>query len=141
MGAVGMCFTGGFALAMMTEPCMVAPVLSQPALPFAVWSDERAASIGASREDITCVRQRLDNEELSILALRFKEDKAVPDARFRTYEREFNSHFEAIELNAADALPSCHPPHSVLTIDMNEHGPTKAAEQRTIAFLKERTGA
>jgi hypothetical protein len=83
----------------------------------------------------------LDNEELSILALRFKEDKAVPDARFRTYEREFNSHFEAIELNAADALPSCHPPHSVLTIDMNEHGPTKAAEQRTIAFLKERTGA
>src|SRR5580698_4135010 len=33
VGAVGMCFTGGFALAMVTEPAMVAPVLSQPSLP------------------------------------------------------------------------------------------------------------
>ena len=33
VGAVGMCFTGGFALAMMTEPAVVAPVLSQPSLP------------------------------------------------------------------------------------------------------------
>ena len=36
VGAVGMCFTGGYALAMMTEPAVVAPVLSQrrcPALP------------------------------------------------------------------------------------------------------------
>ena len=30
MGAVGMCFPGGFALAMMTEPAVVRPVLSQP---------------------------------------------------------------------------------------------------------------
>src|SRR5262249_17535017 len=35
VGAVGMCFTGGFALAMMTEPSVVAPVLSQPSLPLA----------------------------------------------------------------------------------------------------------
>src|ERR1700728_4735124 len=35
VGAVGMCFTGGFALAMMTEPSVVAPVLSQPSLPIA----------------------------------------------------------------------------------------------------------
>ena len=31
VGAVGMCFTGGFALAMMTEPSVIAPVLSQSA--------------------------------------------------------------------------------------------------------------
>jgi hypothetical protein len=30
VGAIGMCFTGGFALAMMTESTVVAPVLSQP---------------------------------------------------------------------------------------------------------------
>ena len=35
VGAVGMCFTGNFALAMMTEPAVVAPVLSQPSLPLA----------------------------------------------------------------------------------------------------------
>ncbi|WP_188945412.1 dienelactone hydrolase family protein, partial [Polymorphobacter multimanifer] len=33
VGAVGMCFTGGFALAMMTEPAVVAPVLAQPSMP------------------------------------------------------------------------------------------------------------
>ncbi len=141
VGAVGMCFTGGFALAMMTEPSVIAPVLSQPALSFRAWSAERAASIGVSREEIACVRQRLNNEGLSILGLRFKGDAAVPDARFRTYEREFKAHFEAIELNAADALASWHPPHSVLTGNLREYGPTKAAEQRTISFLKERTGA
>lgn len=32
VGAVSMCFSGGFALGMMTESVMVAPVLSQPSL-------------------------------------------------------------------------------------------------------------
>jgi dienelactone hydrolase len=48
VGAVGMCFTGGFALAMMTEPSVVAPVLSQPSMPAAVGSKVRAAGIDAS---------------------------------------------------------------------------------------------
>src|SRR5881398_445256 len=33
VGAIGMCFTGNFALTMMLEPSMLAPVLSQPTLP------------------------------------------------------------------------------------------------------------
>ena len=33
VGAIGMCFTGNFALSMMLEPAMLAPVLSQPSLP------------------------------------------------------------------------------------------------------------
>jgi len=33
VGAIGMCFTGNFALTMMLEPSMLAPVLSQPSLP------------------------------------------------------------------------------------------------------------
>ena len=34
VGAVGMCFTGGYALAMAVEPAVLAPVLSQPGVPF-----------------------------------------------------------------------------------------------------------
>jgi len=45
VGAVGMCFTGGFALAMMTEPSVVAPVLSQPSLPLTFGSKKRAAGM------------------------------------------------------------------------------------------------
>ncbi len=74
-----------------------------------------------------------------MIALRFKSDKTVPDARFDTYAREFGERFEAIELADADAAPSDRPPHSVLTLHLREDGPSKAAERRVIAFLKERT--
>ena len=137
VGAIGMCFTGGFALAMMTEASVVAPVLAQPSLPAA------AAGIDASPEEVACARRRFKNENLSMIGLRFKHDRLVPDARFDTYRREFGDKFEAIELEAADAAPADLPlpPHSVLTIHMREDGPTKAAERRVIAFFKELTGA
>lgn len=140
VGAVGMCFTGGYALAMMTEPAVVAPVLSQPSLP-AAFGAKRAAGIDASPEEVACAKRRLRDEGLSLIGLRFKSDKGVPDARFETYRREFGDRFEAIELEDKDAQPWIRPPHSVLTMHLREDGPTKAAEQRVIAFFRERTGA
>ncbi len=140
VGAVGMCFTGGYALAMMTEPAVVAPVLSQPSMPIPVGSKKRAAGIDASPEEVACARQRFTEEGLSLIGLRFKSDAMVPDARFATYRREFGDKFEAIELDDQDAAPSKRPPHSVLTLHLREDGPTKAAEQRVIAFFRERTG-
>ena len=142
VGAIGMCFTGGFALAMMTEPSVVAPVLAQPSLPVALFK-KSTAGIDASPEEVACARWRFKNENLSMIGLRFKSDRLVPDARFDTYRREFGDRFEAIELEDADAAPADLPlpPHSVLTIHMREDGPTKAAERRVIAFFKELTGA
>ncbi len=141
VGAIGMCFTGGFALAMMTEPSVVAPVLAQPSLPVAMFSQARAADIDMSAEEISCVRARMEAEDLSVIGLRFRSDKAVPDSRFDRLEREFPGRFERIEFDDADAAPSPHPPHSTLTIHLREDGPTKAAENRVIAFFKERTAA
>ena len=143
VGAVGMCFTGGYALAMMTEPSVVAPVLSQPSMPFPVGpgAHKRGEGIDASPEEIACAKRRFHQENLSMIGLRFKSDAFVPDARFAAFRREFGEKFEAIELEDADAQPSSRPPHSVLTLHMKEDGPTKAAEQRVIAFFKERTGA
>jgi dienelactone hydrolase len=54
VGAVGMCFTGNFALAMMTEPSVVAPVLSQPSLPISRRGGASAAALGVSPEEIAC---------------------------------------------------------------------------------------
>ena len=140
VGAVGMCFTGGFALAMMTEPSVVAPVLSQPSLPLAGKSAARAAGIDASPAEIACAKRRFADEDLSMIGLRFKSDDFVPDARFDSYRREFGDRFEAIELEDADAQRAERPPHSVLTMHLAESGPTKEAEARVIAFFKERTG-
>lgn len=143
VGAVGMCFTGGFALAMMTEPSVVAPVLSQPSLPlFTEKNPKRAAGIGASPGEIACAKSRFANEGLSMIGLRFFDDPFVPDARFASLKSEFGDKFEAIELDPKDAAPGgLKHPHSVLTINLADHGPTKAAEQRVIAFFRERTAA
>lgn len=141
VGAVGMCFTGGFALAMMTDPSVVAPVLSQPSLPMARGQPKPSAQIGLSPNEIACVKGRMADEDLSVIGLRFKSDVLVPDARFETYRREFGDRFEAIELEDEDAKPAFIPPHSVLTLHLKEDGPTKAAEQRVIQFFRERTGA
>lgn len=141
VGAVGMCFTGNFALAMMTDPSVVAPVLSQPSLPITRNKAARAAEIALSPKEIACARDRMNAEDLSVIGLRFKSDVLTPDARFETYRREFGDRFEAIELEDEDAEPSFIPPHCVLTLHLKETGPTKAAEQRVISFLRERTGA
>ncbi|MGI8839236.1 MAG: dienelactone hydrolase family protein, partial [Caulobacteraceae bacterium] len=145
VGAIGMCFTGGFALAMMTEPSVVAPVLSQPSLPLAAGSKRRAAGIGASAGEIACAKRRFEEEDLSMIGLRFFGDPFVPEARFETLQATFGNRFEAIEIAAADGLPDPRmPSHSVLTLhldDGNPEGPTKKAEARVIAFFKELTGA
>ncbi|MDP3491202.1 MAG: dienelactone hydrolase family protein [Phenylobacterium sp.] len=141
VGAVGMCFTGGFALAMMTEPAVVAPVLAQPSLPLAAGSKKRAAAIGVSAAEIACARTRFETEDLSMIGLRFKGDALVGQARFDRYRAEFGERFEAIELEDTDAAPSPIPAHSTLTLHLAADGPTKAAEARVIAFFRQRTGA
>lgn len=138
VGAVGMCFTGGFALAMMTEPSVIAPVLSQPSLPLR--GGDKGA-IDVSPAEIACARGRFEMENLSMLGLRYKSDGLVPDARFARYAYEFGERFETVELDDADARPGTGmAPHSVLTIHLPESGPGKAAETRTIDFFRHRLG-
>ena len=138
VGAVGMCFTGGYALAMMTEPSVVAPVLSQPSMPIAAG---RKDGFDCSAAEVACARRRFIDEDLSMIGLRFKSDTLVPDARFERYKAEFGDRFEGHEFEDEDARPSFIPPHSVLTLHLKDDGPTKAAEQRVIQFFRERTAA
>jgi dienelactone hydrolase len=142
VGAVGMCFTGGFALAMMTEPVVVAPVLSQPSQP--IFGKDKAQALDVSPAEIDCARRRFAEEDLSMIGLRFHGDSFVPETRFETLKREFGDRFEAIELADKDALQGTGmQPHSVLTLHLDDRAgtPTKQAEERVIAFFKSRTGA
>ncbi|TFU03256.1 dienelactone hydrolase family protein [Polymorphobacter arshaanensis] len=138
VGALGMCFTGGFALAMMTEPSVVAPVLSQPSLPLRGGKD---GAIDVSDAEIACARSRFEAEDLTLLGLRYKSDKLVPGGRFERYRKEFGDRFESVELEDADARQNTgYAPHSVLTIHLPTSGPGKEAEVRTIAFFRQRLG-
>jgi dienelactone hydrolase len=141
VGVIGMCLTGNFALAMMTEPSVVAPIMAEPSLPLPLGTTRRAA-LGVSPEELACAKRRFFDEDLSIIGLRFREDPYVPQERFATLEKEFGEKFEAIEIDPESAEPSApKPAHSVLTIHLRDDDPqgeTKLAEQRVIAFFRAR---
>jgi dienelactone hydrolase len=114
VGAVGMCFTGGFALAMATDERLLAPVLSQPSMPLAVTRRQKA-SIDISPDDLAVVKDRCA-AGLEVLGLRFRSDRLVPSERFRFLERELGPAFRAIEIDEDAANPDATmSPHSVLT--------------------------
>lgn len=140
VGAVGMCFSGNFALSMMMEPSVVAPVLSQPSLPFCV-SPSRRSAIHVSNEELTCLKERCSKGD-RVLGLRFKGDTMSPAGRFETLRRELGSAFEGIELEDSAANPNAlmKVPHSVLTEHLiDEDGqPTREAANRVIEFFRER---
>jgi dienelactone hydrolase len=115
VGAVGMCFTGGFALAMSVDPVLLAPVLSQPSLPFSI-TKKHKASIDISTEELDVVKGRCATEGLQVLGLRFKSDSFVPAERFDFLRRELGDAFVAVELEDDAANPeAAMKPHSVLT--------------------------
>ena len=81
VGVVGMCFTGGFGLAMAVEPCVLAPVLSQPSLPIGPTAAHRRG-IDCSADDLAIVADRCANEGMRVIGLRFHGDPLVPRERF-----------------------------------------------------------
>ena len=135
VGVVGMCFTGGFALAMAVDDRVLAPVLSQPSLPFPL-SARHKASIDCSPADLAVVKRRGAAEGLEVLGLRFEGDKLSPGERFDFLRRELGEAFVAVEL--PDASAAAQPPHSVLTEHLvDEPGePTRQALDQVLDLFK-----
>jgi dienelactone hydrolase len=140
VGALGMCFTGNFALALMVDDAIAAPVLSQPSLPFPLGTERRRA-LHVSDDDLVAIKKRVAGG-CSVLGLRFTCDRAVPAERFERLRAELGDGFEGIEIDSSPGNPHGIPTkaHSVLTNDLvDEAGhPTRAALDRTLAFFRER---
>jgi dienelactone hydrolase len=139
VGVVGMCFTGGFALAMSVEPCVLAPVLSQPSLPFGPRQAQRH-NIDCSPADLDVVVGRCESEGLQILGLRFDGDPLVPRERFQFLRERLGDAFVAVELRQSDGHPEGPMPkhHSVLTADLvDEPGePTREALDKVLELFR-----
>ncbi len=95
VGAIGMCFTGGFALAMMVDEAVAAPVVAQPSVPFPV-SPARRRDLNLSPADLARVKERAA-AGCQVLGLRFASDPMVGE-RFETLRRELGEDFLAVEL-------------------------------------------
>jgi dienelactone hydrolase len=143
VGAIGMCFTGNFALTMMLEPAMLAPVMSQPSLPL-----DDPAALEIAPEDLAAVRERLEQDDLTVLAYRFNGDRHCRAERFAAYSQALGDRFIARVLPDSAANSQTTPffehvvasPHSVVTAHLiDEAGqPTLAARDEILSFFADR---
>jgi dienelactone hydrolase len=113
IGVIGMCFTGGFALAMMAGAPVIAPVIAEPSLPAGVGlprnAKARGADLGLSPSDLDAVR----SSGCEVLGLHYRADPAT-GTRFDSLRRELGDRFLAVEFEGRG--------HSVLTADRREYG-------------------
>src|SRR3954469_12517516 len=141
VGVAGMCFTGGFALAMMADAPVLAPVLSQPSLPFGIGA-KRKRDLGLSDDDLAKVKQKCAAEDLTVLGLRFTGDTFVPPERFARLRDELGDNFVGVEIDSSEGNPHGNPKraHSVLTehlVDEAGH-PTRDALDQVLDLFKTR---
>lgn len=141
VGALGMCFTGNFALALAVDSSVVAPVLCQPSLPVA-FSAEARSGLHLSPEELAVVKNRIKTEDLSVLGVRFSHDFMCPKSRFDRLRAELGDGFEAIEIDSGPGNVHGIPriAHSVVTIDLvdQEGHPTRQALDRIIGYFQEK---
>jgi dienelactone hydrolase len=143
VGAIGMCFTGNFALSMTLEPSMIAPVLSQPSLPL-----DDPSALESPPDELAAIRERLEQDDLTVLAYRFDGDTICQAQRFSAYSRALGERFDGRVLPDSAANPDVAPffashvpfPHSVVTQHLiDEAGqPTRQARDEILAFFRRR---
>jgi dienelactone hydrolase len=143
VGAIGMCFTGNFALTMMLEPAVLAPVLSQPSLPL-----NNPAGLEIAPEDMKAIRDRLEREDLTVLAYRFEGDRFCRAERFAAYITAFGDRFVGRVLPDSAANTDVAPffaarvrcPHSVVTQHLIDGAgqPTIAARDEILSLFGRR---
>jgi dienelactone hydrolase len=125
VGAVGMCFSGGFALGMMVDDIMLAPVLAQPSMPWSI-GKARGADLNLSPDDEVAVIERAQ-QGCQVLGIRFTKDSFVGD-RFSTLREKLGDAFIAIELPSEKKSD-----HSTITEQRDEE-----SAQRVLDFFAEK---
>jgi dienelactone hydrolase len=141
VGVIGQCFTGGFALAAAVDDSVLAPVLSQPSVPFPLTAKHRRDP-GLSETELGVVADRCANDGLCAMGLRFSEDKMAPGERFTTLKERLGDAFEVIEIDSGSGNEHGfgRMAHSVLTDQVREVDghPAYEARKRVVEFLTER---
>ncbi len=120
VGVIGMCFTGGFALALAVDPAVLVPVMSQPSLPIGPFRQSRR-DLHISPDDLATVKQRTIDDNLCVIGLRFTKDSMVPVDRFTRLRHEFGEAFIGVEIDSSKGNSHGYGrrSHSVLTTEFS----------------------
>jgi dienelactone hydrolase len=137
VGAIGMCFTGNFALSMMLEKAVIAPVMSQPSLPM-----HNSSGLAIDPAELAAVKARMEDEDLTVLAYRFEGDSFCKAERFAAFSEALGERFigKVLPDSAANPDAPLKTPHSVVTLHLiNEAGqPTVQARDEILDFFRAR---
>jgi dienelactone hydrolase len=124
VGVIGMCFSGGFALATVLDQRVGAAIVCQPALPLPF-----PANLGLSASDIAIVNAN-SKEGACIRAVRYTRDLMSPTARLNAIDETFKQ-------AEVDRVPTGWPRHSALRDGVREpDGRAGDAARSTLAFLE-----
>ena len=141
VGVIGMCFSGGFALAAAVDDVVLAPVMSQPSVPFPMGA-ARKRDLGLSPAEADRIVARTKDEGLCVLGMRFSEDFMVPDERFEHLRERLGDAFEVIELDSKPGNEGgfTTKAHSVVTGEVRDRPghPALGARTRVVEFFRER---
>jgi dienelactone hydrolase len=141
VGVIGMCFTGGFALATAVSDDVLAAVASQPSVPFPL-GKARQLDPGMSEKELARLAERANAGEVCGLGLRFTRDSAAPHARFEVLKKRLGDAFEYLELDSSpgnrDGFKTSA--HAVLTHEVREGNAAWDARTKAVDFLRRQLG-
>ena len=126
VAAIGMCFTGRFALSLMMDKELIAPVVCQPGASYSA----SAMGIPEAEWDNAVARSKAEN--IPVLAMRFEGDKLCTAARFETLRQGFGERLREVVVPGAK--------HSVLTLHFKDLSPADQERvwRELLSFLGER---
>lgn len=121
VGVVGMCLTGGFALALAGDACVLAAVTAQPSVPFRPaffpWCQR---DLGISTPDLETIGERITAGEVALFFTRFSADWISPRKRAAMIEARWGGASLTVDtLNSGKDNPYGfrRTSHSVLSVE------------------------
>ncbi len=141
VGAIGMCFTGGFVLTLMIDDAVAAPVIAQPGhVDGALDRVTGKPTVGVPAEDLLAAKARAERDDIPLLGLRFTHDLICPNARFDFLSEQFGERFRRIDIDSSlfngHGIPLWA--HSVLTVEFVDEAdhPTRYAYDEVVKFFR-----
>jgi dienelactone hydrolase len=146
VGAIGMCLTGAFAIPLILERCVVAPVAAQPGVPFSalfraigVGNGEWASQMNISDADLSSAAARAERDQITLMAVRFEKDRICPKERLDRLQSAFGARLLRRELPGGSFL---NPPHATLTAGFEQaddpNAPARVLFKDLVKFLQAR---
>jgi len=102
-------------------------------------------SLGVTPQDLAAAQSRSEQDDVSVLGVRFTNDVMCPRARFDYLEDLFGERFQRIDIDSSLFNKHKIPlrAHSTLTVDFvnKPDHPTRKAYDQVVAFMHKQIGA